>query len=173
MILGGLMSAYLCLVLGTAGLRKLLHPWHAAGGIRGVTGLSIPAAIRTARLIGGIELAVGACAAAALAVPAAAWVVVGMFVAISVYSFVASRVRPGLPCGCFGDSVASTFDYSQTVVALIFAAGGLVLIPPAGSSVAAVVVGWIVSSGYFVFVSTVLAKQGLALRGSRARAPAI
>jgi hypothetical protein len=173
-----LTGQYLQVVLGTvlvvAAVTKLHRP-AASARFASHLGVSGRLAHASAIALGGLELGLGAAAAALVAPVAAAWACVALFAAFAGL-VLATRHRDRPPCGCFGaldTAEATPVQDLRAVALLVIAVGSAVMIgsgpaPAAETRLALTAEG--VATGIASVMASVMA-QRIAIRLSRAPAP--
>jgi hypothetical protein len=117
------------LVLGVAGVAKLLQPYFAAVALSNRTllqGASLADVVMLVRLVAICELVVAAMTVRAATRRAGSWPMIilgGAFLASAIGDFVASA-NPAVDCGCFGGLVNPSMGL-RAVMALILISSGL------------------------------------------------
>lgn len=131
-----------CVLLVVAGVAKLRRPEPTRAALASA-GLALPAL--PVRLLGGVEVALGAVGAStAAAGPALA--VAAAYAAFAGFTLVSLRRRDGAGCGCFGEATAPlhplhvVVDLALAAAALVVTAGGGV-VASAGARGALTVLG--------------------------------
>lgn len=108
-------------MLALAGVAKVRHPAPTGAALHAI---GLPSHAIGVRLVGVIEIALGA--AAVSGAPALAWFVAIQWGALVVVAVVLVR-RPTVPCGCFGWAAPTPVTGLHVAVDLTFAAIALVV----------------------------------------------